>query len=225
MAGRQGTILSGLNPKQSSNCGPTNSQKNISFLKRRQIWILLDYILLKGPAGRDTHRTLQSRSVPLLPRPTPMHLLETVIRIWRGGGRTKIPRPWGPQLPPYLLTLGWWPPPRPELAPWRQRSRHRDSRTTSSSACPAPGRSRCGDPRTPGGSEEAQWEGPWLRRDVLGKLGLPLIRLSPQVSSALVSADFCRKYLEKRKILQGLAGGVGAGSWSSARMSSLSQFL
>lgn len=141
------------------------------------------------------------------------------------GGRTKIPRLWGPQPPPDLLTSGWWPLPRPELAGWRQRSRHRDSRTASRSACPARCRSRCGDPRTPGGSEEAQWEGPWLRRDVLGKLGLPLIRLSPQVSRALVSADFCRKYLEERKVLQGLAGGVGGVSWSSARMSSLSQFL
>lgn len=176
-------------------------EKNISFLKRRQIWILLNYILLKGPAGRDTGRTLQSRSVPLLPRHAPMHLLETVIRIWRGGGRMKIPRPWGPQPPPDLLTSGWWPLPRPELARWRQRSPHRDSWTASRSACLAPCGLRCGDQGTPGGSEEAQWEGPWLRRNVLGKLGLPLIRLSSQVSCALVSADFCRRYLEERKVL------------------------
>lgn len=115
--------------------------------------------------------------------------------------------------PPHLGVVAV---PRPEVAGWRQRSGHRDSRTASRSACPGRCRSRCGDPRTPGGSEEAQWEGPWLRRDVLGKLGLPLIRLSPQVSCALVSADFCRKYLEERKVLQGRAGGVGAGSWSSA---------
>lgn len=151
-------------------------RKKISFLKRRQIWILLSHSLLKGPAGRDWDRTQQSRSAPLLPRPTPMHLRRLGHPLPDGVG--------GPGGDPSLLPTSS---PRGGLycqgRSWQVSGARRASPMLGpqlrSRCLPRPSRSWCGHPRTPGGPEEAQWAGPWGREGTVSEGGTALNPLVP----------------------------------------------
>ncbi|XP_038197394.1 uncharacterized protein LOC119822338 [Arvicola amphibius] len=153
------------------------------------------------------HRqTLQSRSVPLLLRPAPLHLLETRAPSSGSGGEREnenSPAVGTPasSRPPHLGVVA-------AAKAGTSLSGARGAVTEIAGqprAPPAPPRAGRGVEIL--GHQVAVGGAVGLRRDVLGKLGLPLIRLSPQVSCAPVYADFCRKYLEERKVLQGLQVG------------------